>query len=411
MPARCIAWPILLLSIALFASVCLALPAAAMQGDLLLVGGERMHAELVGVVADSFKFRTATGDELAIDQSRLIRFAHPPQVEPRAVVSLADGSHLVVAPLWVGRAPLALDSQQLSLRGNTFRQFSVSRTQLSRVVMAGHAIGKHHEANAASSVDRLWLDSGDRLDGKLLEISQDKMVLQLGQQSVPVAIDRVAAVQLADTKVVSAEPAKYAIWLADGTRLQATGASQQGESIEVRLVSGAIVRLKSLSQIVAIVGYPESVHYLSDLEAVDYKQTPYFELGWPYERDKNLSGAPLSAGGRQYAKGIAVHSASRLAYRVPAAANVLRAELAIDGSASRLDQPGQGSVVFRVYLVKDGQLTLAYESPIVRGDEAPLAIEVALEQSPLIVLLVDYADRGDEWDHANWLDARLENGN
>jgi hypothetical protein len=68
-------------------------------------------------------------------------------------------------------------------------------------------------------------------------------------------------------------------------------------------------------------------------------------------------------------------------------------------------------VVFRVYLVKDGQLTLAYESPIVRGDEAPLAIEVALEQSPLIVLLVDYADRGDEWDHANWLDARLENGN
>jgi hypothetical protein len=95
-------------------------------------------------------------------------------------------------------------------------------------------------------------------------------------------------------------------------------------------------------------------------------------------------------------------SASRVAYDVPGYRR-LQAELAIDDAASL-----SGSVVFKV-LLEDGasQWRVAYQSPIVRGGDAPLPIDIDLKGASRIVLLVDFADRGDECDYADWLHARL----
>jgi hypothetical protein len=49
----------------------------------------------------------------------------------------------------------------------------------------------------------------------------------------------------------------------------------------------------------------------------------------------------------------------------------------------------------------------AYKSGIVRGGEAPQTVSVDLAGAQGITLTVDYADRGDELDRADWLDARL----
>jgi hypothetical protein len=43
----------------------------------------------------------------------------------------------------------------------------------------------------------------------------------------------------------------------------------------------------------------------------------------------------------------------------------------------------------------------------VRGDAKPQAVSVDLRGAKGITLTVDFADRGDELDHAVWLDARL----
>jgi hypothetical protein len=74
------------------------------------------------------------------------------------------------------------------------------------------------------------------------------------------------------------------------------------------------------------------------------------------------------------------------------------AELGIDDSAD-----GQGSVQFRVLV--DGKEKFA--SPIVRGGDAPLPISVDIADAQKLELVVDYADRGDVLDHADWLNARL----
>ena len=67
-----------------------------------------------------------------------------------------------------------------------------------------------------------------------------------------------------------------------------------------------------------------------------------------------------------------------------------------------------GDAVFRVYTGDgEGGWKQAYESPIVRGGDPPLPISVNLQESQAIALIVEYADRGDGKDYANWLNAHF----
>jgi endo-alpha-N-acetylgalactosaminidase len=74
------------------------------------------------------------------------------------------------------------------------------------------------------------------------------------------------------------------------------------------------------------------------------------------------------------------------------------AALGIDDSTG-----GRGSVQFRVLV--DGQEK--YASPIVRGGDAPLPVSVDITGAQKLELVVDYADRADVLDHADWLNARV----
>jgi hypothetical protein len=97
-----------------------------------------------------------------------------------------------------------------------------------------------------------------------------------------------------------------------------------------------------------------------------------------------------------------MHATSRLAYDV-AGYRKFEAELAIDESSLR-----RGNAIFKV-LLQDGQgaWQSAYESPVVRGGEAPVPVSIDLKGAERLALIVEFADRGDELDQANWLGARL----
>src|SRR5690606_38009425 len=106
--------------------------------------------------------------------------------------------------------------------------------------------------------------------------------------------------------------------------------------------------------------------------------------------------------GQRYLKGIGIHSASRLTYSLDRQLARFDASIAMDDSAG-----SAGSVTFSVYLLRGGTWQEAYKSDIVRGGSPPLPISVDVASAQGITLIVDYADRGDELDRANWLDARL----
>ncbi len=115
-----------------------------------------------------------------------------------------------------------------------------------------------------------------------------------------------------------------------------------------------------------------------------------------------MLGEPLTVAGQRYLKGIGMHSASRITYRLDGKFRRFDALAAIDDSADK-----KGSVTFGVYVSRDGQWKSAYTSDIVRGGDPPKPVSVDVDGAQALTLTVDFADRGDELDHADWLDARL----
>jgi alpha-glucosidase len=157
-----------------------------------------------------------------------------------------------------------------------------------------------------------------------------------------------------------------------------------------------------VGDIVALQSLGGQVEYLSDIEGADYRFVPYLSIEWPLGRDHNVLGGPLTVDGRRSLKGIGLHSAARLTYKLDGNYQRFDAVVALDDVAK-----GRGSVVFSVYLNRDGKWAEAYKSGTVRGGESPQPVSVDTRGAQGLTLTVDYADRGDELDYADWLDARL----
>jgi len=93
-----------------------------------------------------------------------------------------------------------------------------------------------------------------------------------------------------------------------------------------------------------------------------------------------------------------MHSSARLTYLLDKPYSKFQASTAIDDSTA-----GRGSVRFRVYV--DGQKK--YTGQIVRGQDAPTPISIDIPAARRLDLIIDFGDRADQQDHANWLEARL----
>jgi hypothetical protein len=192
------------------------------------------------------------------------------------------------------------------------------------------------------------------------------------------------------------------VGLRDGSLLYVDSISAGEE--KSTLEAGNVTTLSggTASDVVFLQALGGPVVYLSDLEPTEYRHVPYLNVDWRYRRDRNVSGEPLAAYGKRYLKGLGMHSAGRISYRLDGKYRRFESAVAIDDSANN-----RGSVTFAVYVLRDGKLNEAYKSGIVRGGEAPQLASVDLSGAQGLTLVVDFADRGDQLDRADWLDARL----
>jgi hypothetical protein len=257
-----------------------------------------------------------------------------------------------------------------------------------------------------SSNDLVLLTNKDRVMGRLTALSGGSLALETAAGQVKLPLSRVEAVAFGTKEAGSAppsgtEPPRFVVGTRDGSVVYANAirGNEDGLSIEAGGLALAGGRLNDVALLQSLGG---RFKHLSDLEPDGFRHVPYLSIEWPYRRDRNVLGGPLSVGGKRYMKGIGMHSAARLTFRLDGNYRRFDAAVAIDDSAGQ-----RGSVTFGVYVLRGGAWTEAFASGTVRGGEAPRPVSVDVTGAQGLTLTVDYADRGDELDRADWLNARL----
>jgi hypothetical protein len=259
--------------------------------------------------------------------------------------------------------------------------------------------------------DTLLFANGDQLTGDIASLANEKLTLKTADADFVVDRSRVAAVVFrrdspGEKPSVGDKPpvSGLKIWVGprDGSRLLARGFVAEGESATVELAGGGAIKLQ-LDSIVGLQPIGGDVAYLSDIDDAGYRHIPFLSLGWGYERDRNVTGGPLMVNGRRYIKGLGMHSAARITYNLDREYREFQAEVAIDDSTA-----GRGSAVCRIFADDgSGKWQLKSESAVLRGGEKQIQIRADLTGAKRLSLLVEFADRADEQDHVDWLDARL----
>ena len=338
----------------------------------------------------------------------LVRFEGLPAWEPpapdpeRAEVSLVGGGR--ASGLLAGGAGEALE---LELAGGARLELSVD--QIERLLFPGHLPAAWTGTlEPAAEGDVLYRRRGGGLDavrGGLESFSPQGVRFDgraLGSKLYPWSEVCALLVEVLDAGAATApRGVPVVVDLYDGGRLR--GGLERLSSAGCRLLTGAGRGLSlPLETVAEVLVEDDSLRFLSELAPARALDASPFgdELGmrWPHRVDRCVSGAPLTAGGRTWTRGIGVHAPSLLAWKLGGSWKTLRGHVAVDDEVLRL--AARGSVVFR--LTGDGRELWA--SPVLRGGDPPLALPaLALAGVDELVLEVDMAQDLHVADRADWL--------
>ena len=378
---------------------------AATVGEAVPVDGEPFSAALRSVGPDWKLHFESQGASRELAAADLVSWGTFVDKSLGPQVLLADGSLIVGDVREIDREKLLLDSDLLA--------HAALRLDAVAAVLLHPPSDRHRRdqlvrrlLSAGGESDRVLLDNGDELSGTVAALHDDaRSLLELFPTGkIEVELARIAAVIFNPSlrRPAATSRLRVLVGLTDGSRLLAASLEADAGKARLTLTDAAAISADSES-IVALQPLGGRAVYLSDLKAASYKHIPFLQLAWPYELDRNVAADLLRAGGKLRLKGLGMHSASRLTYNLDREYRRLEAELAIDDATA-----GYGSVVFRVFIDDgSGRWQPKFTSGVVRGGAPPTHMSVDLTGAKRISLLVEFADRGDQRDDADWLDARL----
>ncbi len=320
------------------------------------------------------------------------------EIRQGPVLVLADGGLLVAEVFQADKERLTADSDLFGLVELPLELVAGVVFQLPADRHAGDLL-LDRVALADAESDLVILNNADEVAGQVEAVGDDAIRLATVVGPVDVEAHRIRALVFNPALLRRREPQGFhaIAGFRDGSRLIAERLVVDEESLRIEAVGG--LRWTAVPEdLVWLQPLGGRVTYLSDLKAAEDRQVSFLDLRWPCRADRNVTGGMLRSGGRLHLKGLGVHSAARLTYLLSRPYRRFQAELSIDDGTS-----GRGSVRFRVFV--DG--APKHASPIVRGGMAPVPVSVDLAGAKRLDLVVDFADRADELDHANWLDVRL----
>lgn len=180
-------------------------------------------------------------------------------------------------------------------------------------------------------------------------------------------------------------------------RLGVTVRECNQEGVEVLLETGSSVRLRWPD--VACLCFEKGVVHLSSLSPSEVVESGFEgNAVHRWRRDQCVVARPLLVQGRAYARGLGMHSKSRLSFVAPTGATHFRTRVAFDDSAAEL--PVVANAVCRV--LKNGKLLFEVED-LVPGQAPRDAGQYPVDAGDTITLEVDFGRGRDIGDRIDWL--------
>ena len=371
--------------------------------------GRPVAARLIRVEGPKAKFLDERNRERTLTISKMVRWGSLSSPRLGHQVVLRDGS------LLLGHVT-QFSAGKLRLETDTFGELSIPRDSVACVVWKPPAIPldqwklRDTLVRVQGDEDQLILVGGDRLTGELTAVSSHRVQFSTVSGEVQLRHERIVAWRPVGSRVEPTQAHETnLLGLKGGEQLVADEFELSDTLLAATLRCG--VWLASLPEVrpavEGLVCYyrPKNpkVVYLSDIQPLGYKHIPFLGVPWEWAADRSVVDGPISTLRQVQAKGIGMHSTGRLAFDLPGEFREFQAEIGIDQSAGQ-----QGSVTFRLFVSPDGRSwKSAFQSEVIRGGDPPAAMRVDIQDARRIALVVDFADRGDVLDRANWMDARL----
>ena len=337
-----------------------------------------------------------------------IRFdERPAPREPRgAAIWLANGDHLVARgtgiederlnATWIRFGDWASLSLPLeSIRGVTLKlpQIRERRDELATWIL-----------DRREKRDEVRLLNDDLVGGELTDWSDGFVTLRTGANKIKLPINDVRDIGF-NSDLLALPETRELCWLvalSDGSRVTLKAAESRVERhvLSAKHVSGATweIPLEVICDLRVLHG---RAVYLSDLPTAESKHTPYLpgSRAWPLQRDRAVDGHPLRVSGREFPKGLGMHSRSSVSYELDGKFRSFVAAVELDDTTI-----GLGTAACAVEV--DGRRVFDVSS-LSRESGAKRLPPIDLTSAKRLTLIVDFGALGDVQDRVNWCDPVL----
>lgn len=294
------------------------------------------------------------------------------------------------------------------------REISLPLSSLALYWQAAPLAGGHAEAYSRRAVqgtherDQLVLRNGDVLDGVLSMLDAKQAAFEIDQKTRMIDKTQVAALAFS-TELAQPLRAKGPFALVTllggpesrGTRIALRSGTLNAEGqLEGRTFFDAQLQVP-LERVAAVDIFQGKAVYLSDLRPTRYEHQPFFDAGWPLGTDCSATWRDLRLAGGVFAKGLGMHSRTRVTYALAEPFRRFEALVGLDEITGR-----RGSVRLRVHVNRE-PVDLGRAGEELTFKRGAMHLSVPLKGARELTLEVDFGENGDVEDHVNWADAML----
>ncbi len=323
-----------------------------------------------------------------------IRFSNPAPAAPATVngveVILNDDSRLAGSKITLNATELKLTSAELgtiTARKNTIRsiRFAANDTKLDDAWQKILARDSKKDVIVVRKDSKL-----DFLAGVAGAVDEQFVKFLVDGEEVPVKRERVYGL-IYQPPAATGKP-QSVIELQGDITLQSKQIVSKDRNYEVILASGVALTIPA-TQVRTIDFSLGKIRQLSQMKPSDVQYVPFWDHVWEYRKDAGPLSGPITLGGVAYAKGLSIHSKTKLTFRLQGEYRLFQAVMGIDDMSD--DDGIRGDV--KVTISGDGKPLLEAD---VLGPDAPRKVDLNVTGVRELQILVDF---GGDLDIADWL--------